>query len=900
LSAGNGFNVPSAEYMLQNSNMGTDFYVAVPQNDIKNGQQEKILAFYICSYADTRVRFEHLGAGVVKYRDVKAYQPMSISSKTGDASFTWEIINSEVVEANGIHITSDDPISVYVLNSRATSSDGFLAIPTEAWGYKYVHCAFYDHRESSNYRRGGGFIVLASRDGTSITIQLKGTGGSLGQTVGKKKIGETISANLMAGQTFMVRGDASTDQGFDISGTIISSNNPIGVISFHQRTMIPNECPNGRDHLCEMLPPVQSWGKEFVTCAFDRGNLGDLIRVVSSEDDTRVQGTSFQMGSGNVLEYFDRTLKAGEFFEHYNTICNSNNKQTGVRGLTVWKTSKPAMMMQYAYSFPWDGVNKWDPLMVVIPPVEQFKKSIVFQPAVESDFIDNQLTFFAVGNPNDPDKKLLNSVLLDGQEISKSSQMFLYNQIPSTNIYWGRIKITQEVHNITSDTKIAGYINGFSGYNSYAWPFIFGTDKLDQLDTLPPEILVDNINCGNYTMTVLEQRNIFAGDIPHIDQGIRRILLLKELSYNYSLELFKPNLFIPEKGVYEQKIFLNIIDPHTDAKAYIATIDRAGNYSIDSISYDAPNLSSNFNIVDFGNVRQNTKSILKMIVTNTEIDSLLINKINLQKTDIFNIIDIVPNTFPLKLKSNESATITIEFKPVAEFTYDDSLIIESTCYRKGFAVNGTGVLPKISVEDWFAGSIEVGGKVCYEDIFSQGFKIFNPGTDTLIIDSFDGINPPFLLSDPLIPPLPISVSPNQIIYLESVCFNPQDTGTFRNDVIIKSNAGNEDTISIWRGFAYSKVFVEESGKNNELNFKVIPNPSTADKITIQFEIQKYSNIKIELFDNDSKFFDSLLNSNVNEGQHILEYSTNSLASGIYFIALTIDDKKIIKKLIIYK
>jgi hypothetical protein len=480
-NASNPFNAPSAEYMLQNSNLGTNFYIAVPQNDVKNGQREEILAFYICSYTDARVKFEHNGAGVVKYRDVKAFQPTVISSINNEASFTWEIYNSEVVENNGIHITSDEPIAVYVLNSRVTSSDGYLALPTEAWGYKYVHCAFYDHRESSNYRRGGGFIIVSSKDGTSVTIQLKGTGGTLGQTVGKRKIGETISIVLQEGQTYMVRGDASTDQGFDLSGTIITANNPIGVISFHQRTMIPNECPDGRDHLCEMLPPVQSWGKEFVTCAFDRGNLGDLIRVVASEDNTRVQGTSYQIGTGNVLEYFDRTLKAGEFFEHYNTICKSNNKQTGVRGLTVWKTSKPAMLMQYAYSFPWDNNSKWDPLMVLIPPVEQYKKSIVFQPTVQSDFIENQLTFFAIGNPQDPEKKLLKSVMFDGEEISKKSQLFLYNQIPNTNIYWGRTNISQDIHTITSNTKISGYINGFSGFNSYAWPFIVGTDKIDNL-----------------------------------------------------------------------------------------------------------------------------------------------------------------------------------------------------------------------------------------------------------------------------------------------------------------------------------------------------------------------------------------------------------------------------------
>ncbi len=899
VTAGNILNIPSAEFMLQNSNMGTKFFVAVPQNDTKNGQDDELLSFYICSYTDTRVKFLHHGLNLEKNRDIKAFEPLVLSTDNADASFSWEITESEVVGTHGIEISSEDPIAVYVLNSRVASSDGYLAIPTEAWGKKYIHCGYYDHREN-NLRRGGGFIILSSRDGTNVTIELKGIGGDYGKTVGGKTIGTTFNVNLNEGDTYMVRGDASTSLGFDLSGTTITANHPVGVISFHQRTMIPNNCPNGRVHLSEMFVPVQSWGKEFVTLAFDRGMQGDLIRIVASENGTRVQGTSYELSVGNVLEYFDKQLNAGEFFEHLNSSCSNNNKQTGVRGVTVWKATKPVMLMQYSYSFPWDGDQRWDPLMVLIPPIEQFKKSIVFQPAVESNFIRNQLTFFAVGNPYDSEKKLLNSIFLNNEKLTKTYQMYLHNRIPNTNIYWGRTDISQDIHNLTSDTKIAGYINGFSGFNTYAWPLLVGTDKIDQLDTMPPEISIDKSDCGNFTINTYEQRSIYTDPIPQIDQGIRRIMLFKEVSYNYSLELYKPDNFNPEKGIYEQKFFLNIIDPKLDAKAYFGVVDRASNYTIDSIFYDSPNLISNIPSLHFEKLREYSKFIKQIIITNTEVDSLLINEIYLKKSNVFKIIDIQPSQLPLILHSNESSTIAIEFIPIAEYSYDDSLIIESDCYRTGFEISGIGVLPKIAIDDWFAGSIEVGKKVCYEDIYGQGMRIMNPGTDTLEIIAFDGIESPFSLSEPCIPPLPIRIPPNSDIYLKSICFSPQDTGSFKNDVLIRCNAGNEDTSSTWRGIAYTKVFVEDSYDNCEFKLKVIPNPSGNGKILITYDLIKSSNVTVDLYDNNSKHIEQLFSGSSNAGSNSISYLTNHLPSGIYYLILNLNEKKILKKLIINK
>ncbi len=889
-------NIPSVEYMLSNANMGNEFYLAIPQNDIKTGQREDIIAVYICSFTDTKVTIRNEYFPFERTKTVKAFEPTFFSSKAGDLSFAWEVDKSEEVTTNCFRLTSDDPIAVMVLNSREASSDSYLAIPTSAWGKKYVHCAYYDHNEGfpSNIRRGGGFIVVSAHDGTSVTITLKGKGEDLGQTVGEHKIGDIINVSLRKGEAYMIRGDASTDRGFDISGSIIEATNPVGVISFHQRTMIPNQCPNGRDHLNEMLIPVQSWGTDFVTMEFDRNGQGDFFRVVAIEDNTVLTADQYSPGSGNLLPdgHISTTLKKGEFWEYLQSTCSNNNKQNGVRGVTIWHSTKPVMVMQYAYSYPWDGDRNWDPLMIIVPPISQFQNSVVFQTPVETDFHTHQITFFAIDNPNDPKRKLLNSIYFDGEKLADKYPQFLYNRIPNTNIFWGRLDIVSGTHYITSDTKISGYLTGFSGYNSYGNPFIVGTNKIDELDTLPPEFVYYDDNCGVYNYTVFESRNALNDPIPQKDQGIKSIYLIKELSNNFSYQLVKPEKFKPELKINEQKLIIQVENLDSNAKAFFILNDRAGNSTIDSIIYIAPKVQLTSEI-DFKNTRLNSTKVEYQSITNYGEIPIIINDIKLKKQEVFNLTILDTLEFPYTFLPGDTIHLKLSYSPNININNIDSLIVTSECKIYKTVLKGIGVAPKISVADWNAGSIEVGRKICFEEMQGEGLRISNDGTDTLTIFGISNLEAPFSVENPK-PQFPFKLAPAEITYFSSICFEPKDTGTYKSELIFQSDKLEGDSIATLTGKAYIKVSVENN--NYETNsLQLSPNPVVNGILYLNVTNSTNSNAIFEIYNsNGIKLFEQKF-SDLKQGNNKINIDINHLPSGLYLLSATFDNVKIITR-----
>ena len=274
----------TAEEMLFNSSQGREFWIAIPANEVPTFSTND-LEIYVTSAKNTIVKLE-LPSGKVLNKQVTAFKITTFSTATQDIGWDLEVRDSERVTEQGIHITADQPLSVYVLNAKPTSSEGYLALPVNALGTEYIHNSYPDFSESRDWATG--FVIVATEDYTRIQIELKGKGTGFATTEKGSEIGDVIREQLMEGQTYYVRGDGQTRGRFDLSGTRITSNKPIGLISTHMRTIIPHHIiNNGRDHLAEMMPPVTAWGKKYSTVEYVRqSGMGDYFRIIASEDNT--------------------------------------------------------------------------------------------------------------------------------------------------------------------------------------------------------------------------------------------------------------------------------------------------------------------------------------------------------------------------------------------------------------------------------------------------------------------------------------------------------------------------------------------------------------------------------------------------------------------------------------
>ncbi len=566
-------------YQLNNSNMGREFFVVFPKNEADIANMKPLeYAIYFLSHSNGTVTLEDETIGVFQSFEIKAFTPLIFSSKTHTFLNNYEISESEVVSLNVLRISSNVDIAVWVISVKEFSAEGYMALPTYAWGNKNIHCSYSDVNEGQ-MDRANGFIAIASKDNTNITIEIKGRGeGNLKYTVKGKKIGDVITAKLNRGQAFLVRGTGRTKD-FDMTGTIVNADNPIGLVSFHMRTMIPINADEGRQFLAEMIPPVQSWGKKFATIEFKRQNKGDYFKLVASQDNTSWSVKYYDINTKKLINQMSGTLsKAGDFFDFNGENIQVGVQKESIRGISYWEADKPALLMQYAYSRPWDDDKNWKPVMVVIPPIEQYIYSTVIQAAVQSGFNLNEIAIFAIGDPNDKDNKLLKSIKIGNYGLDDIEK----NNVPGTNIYWYRDFILGGNGNrkITSNTKFAGYINGFSPQNVYCWMMTTGLNKIDELDELPP--LIEWINKeGPYLIKVTEKRN-GQPKFEQRDQGISKIIL-DYRSANIKMEHL---VFDPSVGVYELEVEFTVIDPNRAARAYFYAIDRAGNVANDSLFYE--------------------------------------------------------------------------------------------------------------------------------------------------------------------------------------------------------------------------------------------------------------------------------------------------------------------------
>ena len=289
-----------------------------------------------------------------------------------------EIETSETVEKKFVHLSSDGPVTVSVLNSAGEIGEGYAALPVSMWGTEYVVSTSSDDRPYS-----GGFTVVASEPHTLVTLQLSNEGKQSAKTMGGYTGGSVITVVLNMGESYTVMGDGSTTGLFDLTGTRITSDKPVGVIAFHQKTTMPALLVNATDNntTMEMLLPNNQLGVNHISVQSQReigpltNPLGDVYKVTAIESNTRWTMkhydpvTHLQLGqSGGVLH------SAGDFAE----ISQSVGPTQLPNGITFWNSDKPVSITQFATSSDFDGAAVGHPHMYQVHPEASFRTACTF------------------------------------------------------------------------------------------------------------------------------------------------------------------------------------------------------------------------------------------------------------------------------------------------------------------------------------------------------------------------------------------------------------------------------------------------------------------------------------------------------------------------------------------
>ncbi|CAC5395658.1 unnamed protein product [Mytilus coruscus] len=322
----------------------------------------------------------------------------------------------------GIEIKSDKEIAVYAVNKAIYSTDAFVVLPLDTLGVNYYVITWSNQAE---------FMIIATEQNTKVWIVIaKGT--NIRYNGVTYTSGMTLNISMNRYQTFHVHG------GPDYTGTRISSNNPITVISGAYCTRIGS---GACDHLSSQLTPVETLGNTFVTISMPNCYRPVNFKIVTSENDTGVNITG--IAHVNLSEPGDKYL-----FQ----ITDQSSK--------LVSSTKPIAIAFFAEGGC--GLSKGDPAMILLQPTQQFAADYTFTTIdYPTNSFNDALTIVI------PEKEI-GGLKLDGLNISAN-----WRSIDGSNdLQITDINVTKGAHTIYHVNSIVTFLavsTGIADYNSYGY-----------------------------------------------------------------------------------------------------------------------------------------------------------------------------------------------------------------------------------------------------------------------------------------------------------------------------------------------------------------------------------------------------------------------------------------------
>ena len=693
-----------AEATTYSSYSGRNFYVSFMQNEIHLNKDPLVLKVFLTSLNPTT--YEIILPNETFRGELRANEIKEVDIPTN-----LEVTTSEVPQKLAVQIKSEQPISVYCFSSKLTTSDSYSAIPVSRWGTKYIVASYPNDQYASPDRenldsltkfvpRSSQFMIISAYDGTVINFAPKAN------TRAGKLAGSNYQITLNRGEVYLVQ-SYPYPRGFgDLTGTIVTGNKPFGLLSGHVRTAIPQTAPypfDSKDHLVEMLPPTNTWGKNFISIPFGVNTKGDLFRLIALED-----GTIVEMKRPDGTVSYLPINAPGAFQE----VRNLNTP-------IIWSSNKPIQIVQYMQHTGEFGDSKeYDPSMVVLPPLEQFVNDILFLTPrnyrVEDQFKEHRVGLVF-------ENSALSTLALDGQNITALWDVTIQS-IPNTDYSWTSIRLREGRHQLKSLTgKFSGILYAYGFHDSYAMSL--GNSLVDPInpDTIPPNINVTE-NCGIIHGSVSDFHN-------KNDLGLDYAYVVPEFTTNYAW-----NISEISDTAFFATFSAHPIDITKDARITIDFFDKASNRSRYTFQYYGTKIN-HINSLSYPNTALTGQDCHAFLVTNNSNKVIELLDINIDSDE--RISWRTDKQLPFKLNPNEKINVQVCFTPNGDSSaLDANLILQYDCnYTTNVKLDGRVFAPQFELFGWDFGKVRLGET-------TEGYvRLVNTGNTNIIINNIQGFEP---------------------------------------------------------------------------------------------------------------------------------------------------------------
>lgn len=702
----------SAQQGMMSSYEGRHFYVGFLDNEVYF-YWDPNMSIYLSSKYNTDVTITDPILNKTYTVNIKKDEIVPI-----DVAMGYEHLISEEVSRNKlIEIKSEFPISCIAKSSMPQSSDEFSIIPIRNWGKDYYAVTmpndfYYEPPgtdatkvEMEKTTRHGEFLIMASEDNTIVNIKLAD------DSFKENPKDTTINVILNKGESYLVKSrDSHGVKGvYDLSGTHVTSNKPIGFISGHMRTSIAQQDEynqlDSKDHIVEMLPPTNAWSDEYISLPFGNG-IGSMFKVIAKDTinlaiDNSLNSNLVQMLPGEVMEFNNITVA------------------------THWKANGPFLLTQFmSKSIVTLMTENYDPSMVVVPPLNKMVSKTTYFASNDvyaysgGEFIiqyENQAVLLLAN------EKAKSNLKVNGKNID---QLLGFNEFSigtSEKYYWQKVFVPQDpsIVRITCDSGAFNAIAmGNGDFDSYA--MTVGASLFDEgLEDKQAPIVEFNESCSAIRGFAFDSMKTKFSGINVANVG--------DSTYNFTWDITP----ITDTTTYIE-ITGNVIDKNQNAYFEVTVYDYFGNAR--TYTYYRPGaLIVLQDSIDFREINISKDSCISFSLK-TGADSVLLESVDLPKDLRLNLI--LPFTLPKMLYKDQNYNISLCLNNVDE-NYKailDSIFFNFECdYTERIDVNATIISYKLAVKNLDLPKI-LGGTTYYTSA-SEYVEFINEGNASIVADS---------------------------------------------------------------------------------------------------------------------------------------------------------------------
>ena len=455
---------------VDKSTYGNDFYIGIFRAPWSwhNYLNISTLSTQLVNFTiDTEIGWNYTG-NVSVNQPVTAYLPSVLEPRHANYSERHK----------GIHVHSDSPISVVVFMVEFEFSGEYLAYPYIDLGQ--LQYEYYVVSASTSINSWNGFqsmfLLVGNENDTTITIaptqiiQVPVDPQDPNNTLVAVGPGNTHTIKLHQLQTLAIGTLAG-----DLTGTAITSNKPLTVISGHQCGTLSDELQLQEqqlnwwwwggwwwtrwcDYLVEQIPPTVTWGERFLIVPFPNATIHHYNKIIASAHDTTVTQTC----NGSIVAIINLPSPGDWNSEEWNITYDPT-------AYCVIESNKPILVMQFSgegyIRESYLNASYFSYVMSIVPPVTQYINTVLYSPIALLHFYTQSNQYVHITTTD------ISSVLLDS--ISFNWTWYPIADQNGNTVGYGTIHEFSDVnlHVFQHSNPSAGLSVTAYGSSNYDWHF---------------------------------------------------------------------------------------------------------------------------------------------------------------------------------------------------------------------------------------------------------------------------------------------------------------------------------------------------------------------------------------------------------------------------------------------